>query len=61
MVAHYTSDGTLHDGSSYDSSYRSPVTVRSGRIVRWIEFCVPAPLVQGIGIMQARLSPGTAE
>ena len=61
VVAHYSSHGTLLDDSSYDNSYLSLVTVRSRRIVRWIEFCDPAPLVQGIRIMQERLSTGTAE
>ena len=57
VVAHYSSHGTLLDGSSYDNSYLSLVTVRSGRIVRWIEFCDPAPLIQGIGIMQEHPRP----
>jgi ketosteroid isomerase-like protein len=61
VVAHYTSHGTLLDGSPYDNSYLSLVTVRCGRIVRWIEFCDPAPLVQGIRTMKEHLSTGTAE
>jgi ketosteroid isomerase-like protein len=61
VVAHYKSHGTLLDGSSYDNSYLSLVTVRSGRIVRWIEFCDPAPLIQGIRIMHEHLSTGTTQ
>ncbi len=56
VVSHYASHGTLLDGSSYDNTYLSLVTVRSGRIVRWIEFCDPAPLVKGISVMQQHLA-----
>jgi ketosteroid isomerase-like protein len=60
-VAHYASHGTLLDGSPYDNSYLSLVTVRSGRIVQWIEFCDPAPLVKGIAVMQQHLSAGAID
>ena len=56
VVAHYASHGTLLDGSPYDNSYLSLVTVRSGLIVRWVEFCDPAPLVHGIRVMREHLS-----
>ena len=61
VVAHYASHGTLLDGSPYQNSYLSLVTVRSGRIVRWIEFCDPAPLARGIGVMHQHLSAGAVD
>ncbi len=53
VVAHYASTATLVDGSPYANTYLSLVTVRDGKIVEWIEFCDPAPLVRGVGVLQA--------
>ncbi len=58
VVAHYASQGTLLDGSSYRNSYLSLVRVRAGRIVHWIEFSDPEPLVRGIRILQAAQQHG---
>ncbi len=51
VVAHYASEGTLIDGSHYANSYLSLVTVEDGKIVRWIEFCDPAPLERGVAVL----------
>ncbi len=51
VVAHYASEGTLIDGSRYANSYLSLVTVEDGKIVRWIEFCDPAPLERGVTVL----------
>lgn len=53
VVAHYASTGTLLDGSPYANTYLSLVTVEDGKIVEWIEFCDAAPLVRGVGVLQA--------
>ena len=53
VVAHYASTGTLIDGSPYANTYLSLVTVEEGKIVEWIEFCDPAPLERGVGVLLA--------
>ncbi len=54
-VAHYASSATLVDGSTYTNTYLSLVAVEGGKIVEWIEFCDPAPLERGIGVLRAAL------
>ena len=51
VVAHYASEATLIDGSPYANEYLSLVTVEDGKIVRWVEFCDPAPLERGIRVL----------
>jgi ketosteroid isomerase-like protein len=57
VVAYYASTGTLIDESPYANTYLSLVTVEEGKIVEWIEFCDPAPLEHGVGVL---LSSATA-
>jgi len=59
VVAQYASTGELLDGSAYSNTYLSLVTVRRGAIVRWVEFCHPAPLERGVAVMLAQREAGT--
>lgn len=54
VVAYYSSDASLVDGSEYRNTYLSLVTVRDGKIVHWIEFCDPGPLERGVATMLGR-------
>ena len=51
VIAHYASEGTLIDGSPYANTYLCLVHVRDGQIVRWTEFCDPAPLARAVGAL----------
>jgi ketosteroid isomerase-like protein len=54
VVAHYASSGRLRDGSPYENTYLSLVTVRAGKIAEWIEFSDPEPLARGAAVLQAQ-------
>jgi len=51
VVAYYASKASLVDGTAYENTYLSLVTVRGGKIVHWIEFCDPEPLERGVAAM----------
>ena len=61
VVAHYSSTGSLLDGSPYGNRYLSLVTVRAGKIRHWIEFCDPAPLVRGVATLRQSGRPSSQQ
>jgi len=61
VVANYTSQGLLLDGSPYHNTYMSKFTVRDGSIDRWCEYFDPAPLARGVAILMGMESTETAE
>lgn len=57
VVAEFAAEGAMVDGQPYANSYLALVTVRDGKIQRWIEFFNPAPVERALAALQAAQRP----
>jgi uncharacterized protein len=49
LVAEYRSDMKLTNGRPYSNTYIVRATIDSGRIIRFVEYFDPVPLIEAIG------------
>ena len=49
LVAEYRSDMKLTNGRPYANTYIVRATISGGRIVRFVEYFDPVPLIEAIG------------
>ena len=57
VVAEFAAKGAMMDGQPYENSYLALVTVRDGKIQRWIEYFNPEPVELALAALQAAQRP----